>query len=261
MLAPLPIGKMVCVGRNYGAHAAELGNAIPEQPLLFMKPASAWQPLYGFVDGKDAERQRRTNIVHIPQGLGSCHHELELTLLIGEHLSSDSISAQAATANVALKAIAGVGLGLDLTLRDLQEQLKRQGQPWERAKAFAGSAPLTEFIAVEDLGVNLDELSFTLHRNGSLQQHGKVSDMIFPIAQLVLDIATTFSLQPGDIIFTGTPAGVSALHAGDELVLALQAGEQEFTWQAHVADATANAANTTANATATTNAQGQRQGE
>lgn len=269
MLAPLPIGKMVCVGRNYGAHAAELGNAIPEQPLLFMKPASAWQPLHGFVDGKDGERQSRTNIVHIPQGLGSCHHELELTLLIGEHLSSDSFSAQAATADVAkenvaqkgvaqkgvaqqnvtqrevaLKAIAGVGLGLDLTLRDLQEQLKRQGQPWERAKAFAGSAPLTEFIAVEDLGVDLDELTFTLHRNGSLQQHGKVSDMIFPIAQLVVDIATTFSLQPGDIIFTGTPAGVSALHAGDELALALHVGEQEFTWQAQVADAASTTATT-----------------
>ena len=252
---------MVLCGAQFMApNAAELGNAIPEQPLLFMKPASAWQPLYGFVDGKDAERQRRTNIVHIPQGLGSCHHELELTLLIGEHLSSDSISAQAATANVALKAIAGVGLGLDLTLRDLQEQLKRQGQPWERAKAFAGQcAAYRVLLRLKTLvGVNLDELSFTLHRNGSLQQHGKVSDMIFPIAQLVLDIATTFSLQPGDIIFTGTPAGVSALHAGDELVLALQAGEQEFTWQAQVADsahATANAANATANA------QGQRQGE
>lgn len=214
MLAPMPIGKMVCVGRNYGAHAAELGNAIPEQPLLFMKPASAWQPLALSNDH---------NIVRIPTNLGACHHELELTLLIGESLSGQ-----------ASPAIIGVGLGLDLTLRDLQDQLKGQGQPWERAKAFAGSAPLTEFIALADLGVELNELTFTLHRNGQLQQNGRVTDMIFPIEHLVSEIESTFTLQPGDIIFTGTPAGVSALNIGDQLKLTLQAGAQSFDWFAEV---------------------------
>lgn len=217
MLVAERIGKLVCVGRNYGAHAAELGNAIPESPLLFIKPASAVQPL------SIAEN----NQVFIPTQLGACHHELELTVLIGSELTQCS-------PEQAQKAIAGVGLGLDLTLRDLQDQLKKDGHPWERAKAFAGSAPLTEFIPLADLGVELEQLTFSLHRNGQQQQHGRVQEMIFPIVDLITEIAATFSLQPGDVIFTGTPAGVSGLNVGDALTLTLPTPARSYEWQVTV---------------------------
>src|SRR5690554_375837 len=211
------IGKLVCVGRNYGAHAAELGNAIPESPLLFIKPASTVQAL------SIAE----SNQVFIPTELGACHHELELTVLIGSELTQ-------CTPDQARQAIAGVGLGLDLTLRDLQEQLKKNGHPWERAKAFAGSAPLTEFVPLSDLGGALEQLTFSLHRNGQLQQQGRVEEMIFAIVDLVTEIAATFSLQPGDVIFTGTPAGVSALNVGDALTLTLPTPAASYAWHVTV---------------------------
>ncbi|MCH8501509.1 MAG: fumarylacetoacetate hydrolase family protein [Aliidiomarina sp.] len=217
MLVPATISKLVCVGRNYGAHAAELGNAIPESPLLFIKPASAVQPL----------ALGQNNPVFMPTELGACHHELELTVMIGTELTQ-------CTAEQARQAIAGIGLGLDLTLRDVQEQLKKDGHPWERAKAFTGSAPLTEFIPLSDLGGELEQLTFSLHRNGQLQQQGRVQDMLFTIVDLIVEIASTFSLQPGDVIFTGTPAGVSALHVGDELTLTLPTPTGSYEWQVAV---------------------------
>lgn len=204
----LPAGKLVCVGRNYAAHARELGNAVPEAPILFMKPAAA---LCDLQQG-----------VTIPAGRGECHHETEICILVGERLQ------QAGTATCRA-AIAGVGLGLDLTLRDVQNELKKKGLPWELAKAFDGAAPLAPFLRPEQFP-DLDDIRFTLQVNGELRQQGHSADMMTPILDLLAHISMHFSLLPGDVVMTGTPAGVAALRAGDDLRLEL-AG---VGWQARV---------------------------
>ena len=194
------LGKIVCVGRNYAAHAAELNNPIPAEPLLFIKPASAAADLH--------------QPLHLPGGRGAVHHELELAVLIGAPLRD-------ADARAARAAIAGIGLGIDLTLRDVQDKLKREGQPWERAKAFDGAYPLSEFIGLE--ANDLQNLTLQLWRNGDLQQRGNTRDMLFSVCALIAEISRNFSLQAGDIVSTGTPAGVGPLHSGDSLIATLGA--------------------------------------
>lgn len=190
------LGKVVCVGRNYAAHARELGNAVPEAPILFLKPATAVVPL---VEG-----------FSIPAGRGECHHETEVTVLVGRTLHHASEAECHA-------AIAGIGLGLDLTLRDLQNELKKKGHPWEVAKAFDGAAPLSAFLRPE--GMALDDLRFSLTVNGEKRQQGHSADMITPILPLLAYISRIFTLEPGDVVMTGTPEGVAPLRGGDALVL------------------------------------------
>ncbi|RUO35331.1 fumarylacetoacetate hydrolase family protein [Aliidiomarina sanyensis] len=222
---PFALGQFVCVGRNYADHAKELGNTVPEAPILFMKPPTAYQPL----------RRAEVSTVVVPSSGGACHHELELALLIGrplgpeliQHIPKDKPDALLAT-------IAGVGLALDLTRRDVQDQLKAKGHPWERAKAFAGSCPLTEFVPTSQAG-DLKRLRFRLVRNAQLQQEGHVGSMIFSIAELLREIASVFRLQPGDVVLTGTPAGVGPLEHGDALDLELTTSDfNVFGWQALV---------------------------
>jgi 2-keto-4-pentenoate hydratase/2-oxohepta-3-ene-1,7-dioic acid hydratase in catechol pathway len=191
------LGKIVCVGRNYAAHAAELNNPVPSAPLLFIKPASAAVSL--------------RDPLLLPSGHGAVHHELELAILIGAPLRNTS------RAEI-IPAIAGIGLAIDLTLRDLQDQLKRDGHPWERAKAFDGAYPLSGFIEVR---ADLQNLTLQLWRNGALQQDGHTGQMLFTVLDLIADISRNFSLQPGDVISTGTPAGVGPLVSGDKLVATL----------------------------------------
>ncbi len=192
------LGKIVCVGRNYAAHAAELNNPIPTEPILFMKPASAACAF--------------TSPLRIPHDRGSVHHETELAILIGAPLTH-------ATREQARVAIIGIGLALDLTLRDVQDKLKKEGQPWERAKAFDGAYPVSSFVSVE--GVDLQNLTLQLYRNDKLQQDGNSAQMLFGVIDLIVEISKSFSLQPGDIVSTGTPAGVGPLHSGDRLVALL----------------------------------------
>jgi 2-keto-4-pentenoate hydratase/2-oxohepta-3-ene-1,7-dioic acid hydratase in catechol pathway len=193
----LPIGKAVCVGRNYAAHARELGNAVPEAPILFIKPRTAFVALeQGFA---------------IPEGRGECHHETEITVLIGSVLKNASEAECRA-------AIAGVTLGLDLTLREQQNELKKKGLPWEVAKAFDGAAPLAAFLKPEKAG-DLADTKFTLSVNGAERQNGHSADMITSVIALLAYISKIFTLEPGDVVMTGTPEGVAALHAGDELLL------------------------------------------
>ena len=197
------LGKIVCVGRNYAAHAAELNNPIPTEPLLFMKPATAAADLH--------------RPIVLPHGLGAVHHEVEIAVLIGSPLRhADQTTARAA--------IAGVGVALDLTLRDVQDRLKRDGQPWERAKAFDGAYPLSEFIPIDSL--DLQNLTLQLWRNGDLQQQGTTRDMLFSICELLAEISRHFSLQPGDIVSTGTPAGVGPLRSGDVLIAVLRTPDE-----------------------------------
>lgn len=190
----LPVGKVVCVGRNYAAHAAELNNPVPAEPLLFMKPATA---VVALEQGWP-----------IPEGQGDCHIETEMALLIGSPLTK-------ASEQQALSAIIGVGIGFDLTLRDVQTQLKQQGHPWERAKAFDGSCPLSIFIGATEF--NWADAQLRLTRNGVLQQEGNSADMITPVAKLLAVISQQFTLMPGDVVLTGTPAGVGAIQTGDLL--------------------------------------------
>ena len=204
------IGKVVCVGRNYAAHAEELGNEVPKAPILFMKPASS--------------------VVSIRQGVvrpnpalyGETHYEAELCVQLAADLS-------AATIEEAKQAIGGVTLGLDLTLRELQAELKEKGHPWERAKCFDGACVLGDWLDPQVFG-DFTDIHYQLTINDALTQDGDSALMLFPVYELLVNISHAFSLQAGDVIMTGTPSGVGALQAGDQLSLKLGAHE----WQAEV---------------------------
>ncbi|MGS2720358.1 fumarylacetoacetate hydrolase family protein [Paraglaciecola aestuariivivens] len=195
----LPVGKVVCVGRNYLAHIDELGNQVPEQPLLFIKPNTALTPL--------------EQPVVIPKNLGACHNEVEIAVLIQHPLKQ-------ASEEQIKDAIWGLGLGLDLTLREVQDKAKAQGHPWERAKAFDASCPMSGFIQLHKLD-NLTNLSFSLRVNDNLRQQGNTQNMLVSIQALLKEISQSFTLLPGDIVMTGTPKGVAALLPGDQLSLSL----------------------------------------
>jgi acylpyruvate hydrolase len=187
------IGKIVCLARNYAEHAKELGNETPAAPVLFMKPASS---VIG--DGE---------AVLIPSYSQECHYEVELAVLIGTQ-------ARNVTADNALKYVAGYGVGIDMTLRDVQNQMKAKGLPWEIAKGFDTSCPLSDFVpasVVEDP----HDLKLKLSVNGTERQNGTTSDMINRIPQIIAHITGIFTLEPGDVILTGTPAGVGQVRAGD----------------------------------------------
>ena len=194
-----PLGKVVCVGRNYAEHAKELNNPIPSTPILFIKPATAVSPF--------------SDVISLPHGLGECHYETELAILIGKQLT------KVAPEGIE-DAIAGYGLALDLTLRAVQSELKAKGHPWEIAKSFDGSCPLSSFVKPCELkdGSNIE---FQLKINNALRQHGKTSDMITAIKPLIAYISQHFTLMPGDVVLTGTPAGVGLLESGMKLEASL----------------------------------------
>ena len=204
------IGKVVCVGRNYAAHAAELGNEVPSSPILFMKPASSVVSI-------------RSDVVRPnPEIFGETHYEAELCIQLSTDLSM-------ATIEQAKQAVGGVTLGLDLTLRDLQSTLKDKGHPWERAKCFDGACVLADWVDPQVFG-NLQNVSYQLTINDKLTQDGDSALMLFPVYELLVNISHAFGLQAGDVIMTGTPSGVGILHAGDQLKLTLGAHE----WQSQV---------------------------
>lgn len=204
----MPLGKCVCVGRNYAEHARELGNDVPEEPLLFMKPATALCSLH--------------EPLVLPQGQGPVHHEVEMVVMIGERLSGET------DLETIRFAIAAYGVGLDLTLRDLQSRLKEKGHPWERAKGFDGGAPVSGFIDARGISVR-QNLEVSLEVNGESRQHGHTGQMLFPTFELIAQINQVFTLEPGDLIFTGTPAGVGPLASGDKLTARLGNILQVFT--------------------------------
>ena len=207
---PFNIGKVVCVGRNYAAHARELGNEVPSSPLLFMKPASSVLRVH-------SDSTQNKIIRPDSSRYGDTHYEAELCIQLSADLS-------AATAQQAQHAVAGVTLGLDLTLRDLQTQLKDKGQPWERAKCFDGACVLGDWLDPKAFG-DFSEVQYQLYINDELRQDGNSALMLFPVYELLAEISHAFSLQAGDVIMTGTPSGVGILQAGDELRLVLGAHE------------------------------------
>ncbi|MFT5837670.1 MAG: 2-keto-4-pentenoate hydratase/2-oxohepta-3-ene-1,7-dioic acid hydratase in catechol pathway [Flavobacteriales bacterium] len=195
----LPVGKVVCVGRNYLLHIKELENEIPLVPLVFIKPSTALSPL--------------NRPIFLPKNVGPCHNELEVAVLIKTSLCQ-------ATLQEVESAIWGVGLGLDLTLRDVQNALKKKGHPWERAKAFDCSCPMSQFVIMEQVKT-LTNIDFGLRVNNEIRQHGNSQDMLFTILELMVDISNTFTLLPGDIVMTGTPKGVAPLAVDDQLTIEL----------------------------------------
>lgn len=191
----LSIGKILCIGRNYVDHIRELGNETPAAPVVFMKPASS-------VIGEGEE-------IVIPPYSTNCHHEAELALLVGRH--AKNIPEEAS-----LACLAGYGVAIDLTLRDVQDELKKKGLPWDIAKGFDTACPLSEFVAAEQV-CDPQRLTIIMTVNDEERQHGSTSLMIHPVAKIVSHLSTIFTLEPGDIILTGTPAGVSRVVPGDRL--------------------------------------------
>jgi 5-carboxymethyl-2-hydroxymuconate isomerase len=192
----LPIGKILCIGRNYSEHIKELGNATPEAPVIFIKPASS---VVG--DG---------GAIVIPPYSNDCHHEAELALLIGRRGKDIPVDR-------AMEHIAGYGVGIDLTLRDVQGELKKKGLPWEIAKGFDTSCPLSDFVVASGVA-DPQNLRIRLTVNGGIRQDGNTSGMIHRIPSIISHMSGIFTLDPGDVILTGTPAGVGRIVPGDHLV-------------------------------------------
>jgi len=189
----IAIGKIVCVGRNYAEHARELGNEVPERPVVFLKPASV--VIYS---GDE---------IKYPPFSEEMHHEVELVLLIRSKIKNVTIEE-------AENAIIGYGVGLDMTLRDVQSMLKSKGHPWTIAKCFDTSAVLSEFVLKDDYNLTLNEEIF-LTVNDEERQRDKLNKMIFNPAELVQYLSSLMTLDEGDLIFTGTPKGVGKVNKGD----------------------------------------------
>lgn len=187
--------KIFCVGRNYSEHAKELGNAVPESPVIFSKP--------------DTALLRNGEPFYHPDFSNDVHHEVELVIRINK-------MGKKIQEKFARNYFSEIGLGIDFTARDMQTKLKEKGLPWELAKGFDGSAPLGDFITIDQL--DLQNINFSLTKNGELVQRGNTAQMIFSFEQIVSFVSQYFTLKVGDLIYTGTPAGVSKVSIGDELV-------------------------------------------
>ena len=195
----LPLGKVLCIGQNYQDHIAEMNSKTAPEALFFIKPSTAVVDMH--------------QPFAIPQQLGAVHNETELAVLIKAPLTK-------VTPQQVLDAVWGYGLALDLTLRDQQKKLKELGRPWEIAKGFDGACPVSGFIAADELG-DVQQLEFSLMVNSEQRQHGDTRMMIRSVTQIISEMSQFFTLLPGDLVLTGTPAGVGPLYSGDQLELAL----------------------------------------
>lgn len=189
----LTVGKIVCVGQNYAEHIAEMKSARPERPVLFFKPSTALLP--------------PEEPIQLPEFSNEIHHEVELVVVVGE-------SMRRVGADRALTHVAGYAVGLDLTARDRQREAKKLGAPWAVAKGFDGSAPVSLVASAEEVGDPAD-LGIELKVGGRIRQSARTSEMIFKIPHLLSYASGIFTLEPGDLLFTGTPSGVGPLVPGD----------------------------------------------
>lgn len=187
--------KILCIGRNYAEHIAELNNERPSEPVVFMKPDTAIL--------KDNEA------FYHPDFSNDIHHEVEIVLKINK--MGKNIEAK-----FAHKYYEEIGIGIDFTARDVQSKLKEKGLPWEKAKAFNGSAPISGFVAKSEFA-DLKNLNFHLEINGETRQTGNTSMMLWNFDEIIAEISKYFTLKTGDLIFTGTPAGVGKVKIGDKL--------------------------------------------
>ncbi|RTE09562.1 fumarylacetoacetate hydrolase family protein [Paenibacillus whitsoniae] len=197
------IRNIYCVGRNYRAHAAELGNDVPDQPMIFTKPTHALAPMNG-------------ESLALPSGQGEIHYETELVLHIAKpYEAGASVDAL----------VDSYALGIDFTLRDVQSVIKKKGQPWLPAKGFLNSAPLSDWRPFPG-AAKLAERNFQLRLNDTVVQDGNIGNMIFDLQTIIDYIAKHYGLGPSDIIYTGTPEGVGPVQSGDRLELLF--GEESF---------------------------------
>ncbi|SMO65037.1 fumarylacetoacetate hydrolase family protein [Solitalea koreensis] len=187
--------KIIALGRNYAAHAKELNNAVPTSPVIFMKP--------------DTAILKNNQTFYHPDFSNDIHHEIEIVLKIskeGKHIDP----------KFAGNYFEDIGLGIDFTARDLQQKLKDKSLPWELAKGFDNSAPISEFLPKSQFS-DLSNINFNLKINGNNVQTGNTSNMIFPFEEIISYISKFITLKKGDLIFTGTPAGVGKINIGDRL--------------------------------------------
>ncbi|MFZ4873595.1 fumarylacetoacetate hydrolase family protein [Janthinobacterium sp. Mn2066] len=198
-----PVHRIYCVGRNYVDHAKEMGHTGREAPFFFMKPADAVLPVAAGVTGE----------LPYPAHTADFQHEMELVVAIGKG-GSDIAAADA------LQHVWGYAVGLDMTRRDLQGEAKKLGRPWDTGKAFEQSAPIGPITPAAQAG-EIGKAAITLHVNGVLRQGSTTDLLIWNVAETIADLSKYFTLQPGDLIYTGTPAGVAAVQRGDELVGAI----------------------------------------
>lgn len=203
----LPIRNIYCIGRNYAQHAKEMGSPVPSTPLVFLKPLGA----ICYSGSK----------ISIPTQSNEIHFEGEIVVAIsksGKNIPSDSTEEH----------IAGYGVGIDLTARDIQALAKKKGHPWSVAKGFDDFAPISEFIPASDIE-DEKNMDLKLFQNGFVKQHGNTSEMIFPIPDLIHFLSQIYTLHPGDLIFTGTPEGVGPVQPGDKLEVLLNNGIKSLT--------------------------------
>ena len=187
--------KIICIGRNYAEHIKELANERPEEPVVFLKPETA------LVENNQS--------VPYPDFSKDLHHEIEIVLRISRLGKNIPV-------NQAGDYFDSIGLGIDFTARDLQSKQKAKGLPWEIAKSFDHSAPVSGFLPKADF-LQLNRLSFRLEVNGTIRQEGNTADMMFSFDEIISWCSRFFTLQPGDLIFTGTPSGVGPVQSGDHL--------------------------------------------
>ena len=198
-----PVHRIYCVGRNYVDHAKEMGHTGREAPFFFMKPADAVLPVAAGVTGE----------LPYPPQTQDYQHEMELVVAIGKG-GSDIAAADA------LQHVWGYAVGLDMTRRDLQGEAKKLGRPWDTGKGFEQSAPIGPITPAAQAG-DIGKAAITLHVNGTLRQGSTTDMLIWNVAETIADLSKYFTLQPGDLIYSGTPAGVAAVQRGDELVGAI----------------------------------------
>jgi acylpyruvate hydrolase len=186
--------KIICIGRNYGLHAKELGNEVPDKPVIFCKP--------------DTALLKNNEAFYIPPFSNDVHHEVEVVVKIDK--AGKCISPQFAS-----KYYSQITLGIDFTARDLQSELKSKGLPWELSKAFDNSAAIGEFFPLDKMDIK--NIKFSLKKNDIQVQEGNTADMLFDVDTIISFVSQYFTLKTGDLIFTGTPAGVNKVAIGDRL--------------------------------------------
>jgi acylpyruvate hydrolase len=198
----IAVGKIICVGANYGRHIEEMGRRCEErqEPMLFFKPPTALV--------------RDRGKIHYPDFSNELHHELEMVLLLGR--GGSKIPEEAA-----IDCVAGIGVGIDLTARDRQREAMQKGHPWAICKGFDDSAPVSDFIPLRP-AIDPDNLKMTLKVNGELRQEAATSDMLLSTGRLISVVSRYFRLERGDLLFTGTPEGVGPLQRGDVLEIELE---------------------------------------
>jgi 2-keto-4-pentenoate hydratase/2-oxohepta-3-ene-1,7-dioic acid hydratase in catechol pathway len=193
------VGTIYCIGRNYAEHAKELGNEVPTEPVVFIKPPNSYTS--------------SGSKVAIPNYSELMHHEVEVVFVLGKDTMGVSPSES-------LEYVDGVAVGIDFTLRDVQNKIKEKGLPWSMAKSFMGSAPISPIVDIKDIS-NVDDIEFQIAKNGITTQKGNTKNMINDIRQIIAHISKVFGLRKGDCIFTGTPKGVGPVEPGDKLIATL----------------------------------------